>query len=208
MKGKRGPEKQYASERERNRAKQKRHRDKINSVTLTATNARVARRLRAADFCVKCNDLTLKYQRPVVCPVHAKAVEAGLGALRLSENRATHLNTNDIVTGTDIARVSAARAIEHGRSTGGRITARVDMLPDVLQVQGLVVTDEVIKTILPWFTELVADLWDTTLELNPHLTVEDLMAIIPQVAAGMLANELHQPKEKQSWHSQQSNTKA
>ena len=196
--------------KEANRARQKRHRDKKRAVTLTATGEGVGRQLQAADHCAKCNDLTRRYHRPMVCPEHARAVEVGLAKLGLGENRATHLNTQKIVSGTDIARVSDARAIGHGRTTGVRPPARVDAMPDVLAVQGLRGPgyEELIKTILPWFTDLVAELWDEVLELNPHLSVEDLMSIVPQEAAAALANELQQPKEKQAWHSHQSSSKA
>jgi hypothetical protein len=212
---KRGPAKQYVSEQERNRQKQKRHRDKINSVTLTATSEGLTRTLRAADHCIKCNNLTLRYHRPTVCPAHQNLVDAALAKLGLSANRATHLNTKDIVTGTNIARVSDARSVGHGhggREHGftdngkaiapGRFTARADMLPDVLEIQGVSGPwlEELIKAILPWFTERVQWLTAETIRLNPYCHHEaDVANIVRIEAIEMLNAELAKPKEQRAW---------
>jgi hypothetical protein len=192
-----------------------RWRAKKRAVTMTATSEGLARTLRAADHCIKCNNLTLRYHRPTVCPAHQNLVDAALAKLGLSANRATHLNTNDIVTGTNIARVSDARSIGHGRGgrehgftdkgkavAPGRFTARVDMLPDVLAIQGVSGPglEELIKTILPWFTERVQWLTAETIRINPYCHHEaDVANIVRIEVIEMLNAEMAKPKEQRAW---------
>jgi hypothetical protein len=197
-----------------NRLRQQRHRAAHRAVTNAATVEGLSNQLDTANDCIKCSQLTLRYHRPVVCAEHAKVVEVGLAKLGLTDGAGAHLKRNKILTGTDIARVSDARHIGHGHGgtrhgftdklkpiKSGNFTGRADMLPDVLEVQGIAGhgREEFIKTILPWFTELVHHLWDTLLENNPQLTIDDLFDIVPLEAAGILDNELHQPKGKRSW---------
>jgi hypothetical protein len=124
MTKKRGPEKQYASERERNRAKQQRHRDKINSVTLAAKGGEAAAKLSTRVQCTKCNG-------SAVCAECEKVRDEVFETFSLSVNRATHLARNDITTGGyDAAKVDKSLAAgdlrQHGRSTTHSYTRHED----------------------------------------------------------------------------------
>jgi hypothetical protein len=212
---KRGPKKQYPSEKERNRAKQQRHRDKINSVTTATTVEGLVAQLNAADHCIKCNELTLRYHRPVVCAEHASVARAVLAKLKLTDGKGSNLDRKKILTGTNIARVSDARNVGHGHGgvkhgftdkgkpiKEGRFTGCADMLPDVLAVQGIdgPGREELIKTILPWFTVQVQRLEADIIRLNPLCHHEDDVAnIVHSEAIGMVNAELAKPKEQRIW---------
>jgi hypothetical protein len=136
MTKKRGPEKQYASERERNRAKQQRHRDQLTRLRSQLHSVRAKAALNAVSDCIKCNGSEL-------CPTHQRIVDETLNDLGLSENRASTLARKKTRTG-DV--LPDRMPINHGRAVGAsRFTARVDTLPSVLITQSLALADDRFK---------------------------------------------------------------
>jgi hypothetical protein len=158
---KRGPEKQYASEQERNRDKQQRHRDKITRLRLQLRGVEVAGKLAQCVKCNLCAELTRQAGTAVVCPACQRVRDEGLAEQKLTETRASTNHAGQIVSGgnnathVDVMLKDRHMAADHGRGvthgyndegkavTKGRYTGRVGQ-KHILQLgaEGCVQTEQ------------------------------------------------------------------